>query len=99
MASKLIVGFAIESFDRGILDRSVHVRAVFDVRHPRDAVALETAVKGRTAQVRYRGLKGVEAVVERQERVLAEGGGDDRFVHLATVLGLMPYRLERLLRV
>lgn len=49
MASKLIVGFAIEAFDRGILDRSVHARAVFDVRHPRDAVALETTVKGRTA--------------------------------------------------
>ena len=53
--------------------------AVFDVRQPRDAVALETAVQGRTGQVRYCGLKGVEAIVERQERVLAEGD-DDRLV-------------------
>ena len=46
--------------------------AVLDVRQPRHAVALETAVQGRTGQVRYRGLKGVEAIVEWQERVLTE---------------------------
>ena len=42
--------------------------AVFDVRQPRDVVARETAVQGRTGEVRYRGLKGIQAVVEAQER-------------------------------
>lgn len=63
--------------------------AVFDVRQPRDPMALvETAVQGRTGQVRCRGLKGVEAVVERLERVLA-GHDDDR---------LVPYRKQCRLR-
>ena len=42
-------------------------------------MALETAVQGRTDQVRYCGLKGVKAIVEWQQRVLAEGD-DDRLV-------------------
>jgi len=52
---------------------------VFDVRQLREAMARETAVKGRMVQVRYCGMKGVEAVVEGQERVLAESD-DGRLV-------------------
>ena len=67
-------------------------------------------------------LQGVEAIVERQERVAPEGDDDGlvcggehrgagsvgpvrrswtelRFLHLAIVLGLTPYRLARALRL
>ena len=33
-------------------------------------------MQGRTGEVRYRALKGIQAVVEGQERVLAEGDDD-----------------------
>ena len=39
-------------------------------------MALEAAEQGRTGRVRYRGMKGVEAVAERQQRVLVEGDDD-----------------------
>ena len=38
-----------------------------------DAMTLEAAVKARAGQVRKRGLESVEAVVQRQQRVAAEG--------------------------
>jgi len=42
-------------------------------------VALQAAVQGRARQVRDRRLKRVEAIIERQQCVLAEGD-DDRFL-------------------
>lgn len=50
-----------------------------DARQPADVVALEQSVQARTGQVRNAGLKCEEAVVERQQRVLAEGD-DQRFL-------------------
>ena len=44
-----------------------------------DTVALKTAVQRRARQVREGLLPGVEAVVERQQRVLAESDGHDFF--------------------
>ena len=45
----------------------------------RDAMALQAAVQRRARQVRDRRLQGVEAVVERQQRMPAEGD-DDRLL-------------------
>ena len=42
-------------------------------------MALQAAMKGRARQMRDRGLQGIKAVVERQERMPAKGD-DDRFV-------------------
>ena len=45
----------------------------FDIWQARDAMPLQTPVKRRPRQVRDRGLQGVEAVAQRQERVPSEG--------------------------
>ena len=41
-----------------------------------DAVALKAAMQSGAGQARNGGLQGVEAVVERQQGVLAKGGGN-----------------------
>ena len=51
-----------------------------------DAVALQQAVQRRAGQAWNRGLEGVEAIVERQVRVLAEGPGG-RFLFRAPPRG------------
>ena len=51
----------------------------FDLGQPGDPVALQTPVKGRARQMRDGGLQGIQAVVERQQGVLAEGN-DGRFL-------------------
>ena len=48
----------------------------FDFRQPADAMALIAAMKRRARQMRDGGLKRIEAIVERQERMLAEGDRD-----------------------
>ena len=48
----------------------------FDLGQPRDPVALQTPVKGRARQMRDGGLKGTEAVVERQQVMPPEGDHD-----------------------
>jgi hypothetical protein len=45
-------------------------------RQPGDAVALEATVQRRTGQVRQRRLQGIQAVVQRQQRVPAKGDND-----------------------
>jgi hypothetical protein len=47
-----------------------------NVRQARDAVTLQAAVQPRPRQVRDRRLQGIEAIVQRQERMLAEGDDD-----------------------
>jgi hypothetical protein len=44
-----------------------------DIRKPRDAVTLQAAMQRRPRQVRDRWLQGIEAVVQRQERVPSKG--------------------------
>lgn len=52
-----------------------------DIRQARDAVTLKAAMQRRPCQVRDRGLQGVEAIVERQERMPSEGD-DSRLLGL-----------------
>jgi hypothetical protein len=63
----------VEVAERVALELAPDGRVAFDLRQLRDAVALETAVQRRARQVRDRGLQGVEAVVQRKQRVPAEG--------------------------
>ena len=44
-----------------------------DCSQPADTMTLVAAMQGRAGQMRDRGLKRIEAIVERQERVLSEG--------------------------
>jgi hypothetical protein len=53
----------------------------FHVGQPADAMAFQTTMKRRPGQVRDRGLQGVEAVVQRQERVLAKRDEDGLLLH------------------
>jgi hypothetical protein len=53
--------------------------AVLDVRELRDGMPLQAAVQRRARQVRDRRLKGIRAVTERQQRLLAERD-DDGFI-------------------
>nr|GFC23676.1 hypothetical protein [Tanacetum cinerariifolium] len=43
------------------------------------AVALKTAVQGRARELRNSFLQGIQAVIERQQRVLAKGNGNGLF--------------------
>src|ERR1039457_2715627 len=45
----------------------------FHIGQPADAVPLKTPVQRRAGQLRNRGLERVEAIVQRQQRLLAEG--------------------------
>ena len=45
---------------------------VFDIRQARDAMTLQAPVQRRPCQVRDRRLQGIEAIVERQQRVPTE---------------------------
>src|SRR5262249_61530117 len=62
----------VEVADRVCLELALYAIAVPDVREPRDAVPLQAAVQGRARQMRDRRLKGIQAVVERQQRMLAK---------------------------
>ena len=61
----------VEEADRVGLERFLGRLVAFDFRQPADAVALIAAMQRRTRQVRNRGLQGIEAIVERQKRVLS----------------------------
>jgi hypothetical protein len=54
---------------------SGHAQPIFRQGQAADAVALKATVQGRTRKVRNRGLPGVEAVVEGQQRVAAKSDG------------------------
>ena len=67
----------VDEADRIGLERTLGRGPAFDLGQAGDTVALQTSVLGRARQVRERGLQGVEAIVERQQRMPPEGG--DRF--------------------
>jgi hypothetical protein len=69
----------VEVADRVGLELALYALAVLDVRKPRDAVPLQAAVQGRASQVWDRRLKSIQAVIERQQRMLAKRD-DDGFV-------------------
>src|SRR5258708_25237446 len=53
----------------------------FHLGRPADAMAFQPTVMRRSGQARDRGLQGVEAVVQRQERVLAKRDDDGLLLH------------------
>ena len=69
----------VEVADRVGLELALYALPVLDVWEPRDAMSLQAAVQGRASQVRDRRLKGIQAIIERQQRMLAKGN-DDGFV-------------------
>ena len=69
----------MEEADRIAPELLLRWLVALDLRQAADAVALQTAMQGRARQVGDRCLQGVEAIVERQERVAPEGD-DDGFV-------------------
>jgi hypothetical protein len=52
----------------------------FDLRQSGDPVPLQTPMKGRARQMRDGGLQGVQAVVERRQRMPSEGDDDGLFL-------------------
>ena len=65
--------------DRVGLELALYALAVLDVRQPRDAVPLQAAMQGRARQVRDRRLKGIQAIIERQQRMSTKRD-DDGFI-------------------
>ena len=51
-----------------------------DLRQPVDVVALKEAVKGRPGEMWDRRLQRIKAIIERQQRMLAESDGDGLFL-------------------
>ena len=63
----------VEVADRVGLELRAARLVTFGVRQPADAVALEAAVQTGAGEGRNAGLECVKAVIERQQRVAAEG--------------------------
>ena len=76
-------GVALELLPLGLV--------ALDIRQARDAVTLQAPMQRRPRQVRDRWLQGIEAVVQRQQRVASEG--DDH-----RLLGLGQHRGPRFRR-
>lgn len=70
----------MEIADRIGLEFALGGGFAFDLRKPRDPVALKTPVQGRARQMRDGRLKRVEAVVERQQSMPSEGDNDSLFL-------------------
>src|SRR5208282_6768620 len=66
----------MEIADRIDLELALGRGFAFDLGQPRDSMALETPMQRRARQMRNGGLKGVEAVVERQQGMPPEGDHD-----------------------
>jgi hypothetical protein len=84
------IELALASPHLGDVDMEVANRVAFeglprglvagDLRQPADAMTLEASMQGRPGQVRDGRLQGIEAIVERQQRVLAEGDDNGLFL-------------------
>jgi len=59
-------GVALELLPLGLV--------TLDIRQPRDAMALKTAMQRRPGQMRDRRLQGIEAIIKRKQRMLATFG-------------------------
>jgi hypothetical protein len=62
----------VEVADRVSLERLLAPRLAFDRRKPADLVALEQSMQRRSPEMRDGRLEGIKAIVERQQRMLAE---------------------------
>lgn len=69
----------VEVADRVGLELAFGALAILDVRQPCNAMPLQAAMQGRAGQMRDCRLKGIQAIVEWQQRMLAERD-DDRLV-------------------
>src|SRR5262245_25010001 len=65
-----------------------------DLRQPTDAMPFEAPMEGRSGQAWDGRLQGIEAAVQRKQRVLAEGDDDGLFLGRQDcgVWGLRPHR-------
>ena len=70
----------MEIADRIGLELPLGRGLAFDLRQPRDPMALQAAVQRRARQMRDGRLQSVQAVVERQQRMPAEGDDDGLFL-------------------
>jgi hypothetical protein len=62
----------VEVADRVPLERLLAPCLAFDRRKPADLVALKQSMQRRSHQMRYGRLEGIKAIIERQQRMLAE---------------------------
>src|SRR6516225_10664856 len=62
----------LDDVDRVPLDRLLASCLAFDGRKPADLVALEQSMQRRSREMRDGRLEGIKAIVERQQRMLAE---------------------------
>ena len=69
----------VEVTDRVTLEGFLSGLITGDLRQTADRVAFKAPMQGGPGQMRDRRLQGVEAVVQRQQCMLAEGD-DDRFL-------------------
>jgi len=69
----------VEVTDRVTLEGFLSGLITGDLRQTADRVAFKAPMQGRPGQMRDRRLQGIEAVVQRQQCMLAEGD-DDRFL-------------------
>ena len=70
---ELVGDVDMELANRRGLELALRRGFAFDLRKPRDPVALQAAMQRRARQMRNCRLKRVEAVVERQQSVPSEG--------------------------
>jgi hypothetical protein len=70
----------MEIADRVGLELALGRGFAFDLRQPRDPMALKASMQRRAPQMRNRRLKRVEAVVERQQRMPSECNDDGLFL-------------------
>lgn len=70
---------AVEIADRIGLELSFGDGLIADFRQLRDAMTLQATMQRRPCEMRDRRLQGVKAIVQREERMPAEGD-DDRLV-------------------
>lgn len=66
----------VELADRIALELLLRRLVSVDFGEPADAVALQATMQGRSREVRNGRLQGLEAVVDRQQRVAPEGDDD-----------------------
>jgi hypothetical protein len=80
----------VEEADRLGVELLAPGPVAFHVGQAVDAMTLQTAMKGRAGELRNRSLECVEAIVQRQQRVLVESYEDVFLLNSQTVdLGML----------
>jgi hypothetical protein len=70
----------VEEPDRVDLEGLLRRLVAIDLGQSGNTVTLQAAMQGRTGQVRDAGLQGIEAIIQRQQGMLAEGDNDRLFL-------------------